>query len=857
MNKRYFAKLSNQELSYLCLSYYKQQGYSVEIIINERKRYLLLSKNNKLVFINLLLNYPSLLTTPEVIQELNQLRDLGEVYNCFNYRIISPYGFQKKAYKLEECNLILSDWKYLNTLNETSEVYDLFPHNDLAYRKIKEGFKYSNKVAVVKPTGTGKSVLISALINDYNNKNVLVLTPSNFIIDQIKKHISWQDSYHFMTYAKTMNLKQREVKTIQPDLIVLDEFHRCGADHWGKGVNAILETYPNAKVLGTTATPVRQLDDARNMADEMFEGNVVVNMTLNTAIHQKILPTPKYISALYTLDEEANKLIGSIKNSQHEDKQGFIDKIIQAKLDWEQAQGITQIFKKHIDSKTKKIIVFTKNIEHLEAMQENVKSWFKNAGFKDINTYLVYSTKNDNKEEFKRFENANSNSLHLLFAVDMLNEGIHVKGVDGVILLRSTESDNIYYQQIGRSLTVDFNKQPLILDLVNNFNNIKIRDFVSDYNSNTLQFLKDGIKNYKFSFSIQDETKDITELFQSFSNTIESWNIFIEKLTAFQKEFGHCNVPNSYEDKWLLTKVSSERTNYKNGTLHEDRIQQLENMGFVWNTSNDNWNKFIKKLTAFKNEFGHCNVPIKYSDKWLGKRVSYTRERFFDKKLKSEKVKQLEKLGFKWELQKDDSEKAWDIFIEKLTAFQNEFGHCNVPSSYSDKWLAIKLKNVRIQYRDNVLDKGRIQQLENMEFVWNTSNDSWNKFIKKLTAFKNEFGHCNVPNSYEDKFIIGKISQNRVYYKKGKLSKERIQQLEEIGFKWEPKKSENNKLWNIFIEKLTAFQKEFGHCNVPLRYEDSSLGNKVGKCRAYYKKGKLSKERIQQLEELGFKWELK
>ena len=51
----------------------------------------------------------------------------------------------------------------------------------------------------------------------------------------------------------------------------------------------------------------------------------------------------------------------------------------------------------------------------------------------------------------------------------MLNEGVHVEGISGVILFRPTISPIIYKQQIGRALTAGDNTTPLILDVVNNF----------------------------------------------------------------------------------------------------------------------------------------------------------------------------------------------------------------------------------------------------------------------------------------------------------------------------------------------------------------------------------------------------
>ena len=53
------------------------------------------------------------------------------------------------------------------------------------------------------------------------------------------------------------------------DLICLDEFHRIGAPGWGERVDELLKANPNAKIFGTTATPIRYLDKGRDMSDEI------------------------------------------------------------------------------------------------------------------------------------------------------------------------------------------------------------------------------------------------------------------------------------------------------------------------------------------------------------------------------------------------------------------------------------------------------------------------------------------------------------------------------------------------------------------------------------------------------------
>ena len=71
-----------------------------------------------------------------------------------------------------------------------------------------------------------------------------------------------------MIYANLLS-KNIEELAHEYDIIVLDEYHRCGAPKWGEKVNELLELlkkhYPDKKVIGTTATEIRFLDNEKNM----------------------------------------------------------------------------------------------------------------------------------------------------------------------------------------------------------------------------------------------------------------------------------------------------------------------------------------------------------------------------------------------------------------------------------------------------------------------------------------------------------------------------------------------------------------------------------------------------------------
>ena len=81
-----------------------------------------------------------------------------------------------------------------------------------------------------------------------------------------------------------------EIASLHPAYIIMDEFHRAGAEHWGEKVQKLLALCPDAKLLGPTATNVRYLDNNRDMAGELFDGRIASEMTLSEAIVQGILP---------------------------------------------------------------------------------------------------------------------------------------------------------------------------------------------------------------------------------------------------------------------------------------------------------------------------------------------------------------------------------------------------------------------------------------------------------------------------------------------------------------------------------------------------------------------------------------
>lgn len=357
-------------------------------------------------------------------------------------------------------------------------------HNDVAYKKVMATFKHSNRTCVCHPTGTGKSYIVAAVTEHFDK--VLILAPNNFVLRQQQSVIPWRKDIEYYSYIWLM-LHVTDI-TEHYDLIVLDEFHRTGADVWGAAVNLLLESQPQAKVLGTTATPIRYSDDNRDMSTELFNGNVASVMTIADAWRDNILPIPIYVTGFFNFDKLTQEVSDRISRSQQLDeerKRQNIFRINNMRLDWEKAYGVKFILTKHMPKDLRRVIVFCAHIDTLKDMRHTVSEWFWQAGFKVAGSYIIHSDQSEIKqsEQMTGFESNDGDGVRLMFAVNILNEGIHVPDVDAVIMLRTTESRIVYMQQMGRCLTAANSSNPVVLDLVDNITTTTaIRDFADEFN---------------------------------------------------------------------------------------------------------------------------------------------------------------------------------------------------------------------------------------------------------------------------------------------------------------------------------------------------------------------------------------
>ena len=739
---------------------------------------------------------------------------------------------------------------------------ELYPHNQETYDKIQEMWKTINRVAVIQATGTGKSFIILKCMFDLSDKKKVVLAPTEYIFEQLvhntKKEIT---NVEFITYAKIANMTIKEIESLNPSLIVLDEFHRCGAEHWGKGVQNLLDIFPDVKVLGTSATPIRYLDNERDMSDELFDGNMAVNLSLAEAIVKGILPMPKYISALYTFDEEIinlkNKIISS--HNPKEEKEKLLNKIELMRNKLNKSKGIPVILQKYLTHNNDKFIVFCKNKEHLNEMKSIVINWFKKTKlYNKIEIYTVYNGYENINIEFEAFKNNKSNSLKLLFVIDMLNEGIHIEDISGVILLRPTVSPIIYYQQIGRAIDAGNKNEPIIFDFVNNFDNIGAEQFINDLKKNRekeICYREKYQKNEDIDipeFIIYDEILDIKKLFNNIESDLHlkgDWDIWYEKLRKYYLDFKTFSFPKNKEvDKKLKNWVTAQRVYYKENKLSKEKIQKLNNINFTWNFTY-NWDYYYEKLFNYYTINNHSDIK-KSEDIKLGNWTIVQRRQRRNNKLTKEQIIKLNQLNFKWNV----DEEKWEKLFLLLVQYKDKYGNCMVPVSYIiddynlGKWVHWQRKHLKDK------DNDKVKKLNKIGFIWKVIDMNWEDTFNNLLKFKTKNGYCDIPKDYKcdnGTLLFNWFHNQKTFLKKGKLSSEKIKKFENAGILFNQNRSDY--AWYCKYEEYINYLKE-NQTDKVKKSDNLSLWQWGALQRHFYKKGKLSQEKIVLLKGINFDW---
>lgn len=627
---------------------------------------------------------------------------------------------------------------------------DLLKHNEIAYEKISGALASgTRKLAISHATGTGKSYLITKLFDDYKEYKKLVLVPSKYIKEQMETIFQKYNivNVDIMLYQKLIKLNDEEISCMDYQIIALDEFHHDTSKVWGGKVRKLVESHPDSIIFGTTATPIRS--DGINALDELFEGNCVSELPLSMAIAKKVVPLPVYVSALYSLDAELERLRAKVENATNTDdeKRELYNKIDSMRKQIEKSYGMPIILNKHIRDTEGKYLVFCKNKKHLAEIKDTVIEWFRIAGFKDIHSYVVHSTYEGKDKEYKAFCDDTSHNLKLLFCVNMLNEGLHLENISGVLLLRPTNSNIIWHQQIGRCIESNNSKSPVIIDAVNNFDSVQqgigllqeIKEAVAKEkeggNKDSEEY---GLTNID-TFFVTEYIQDVQDMFEKVEIQLkDSWDLYIRALEQYKEREGDCLVSSNHveilEDGTKLNlgiwvgNIRQAKKGTGKSLLTLKRIKQLDELGFAWKVKKENmFDKFYRYALLYRERYGHVNLNKK--DKIDGYSIGLVEHALFQEykkdKLSNEQINKLKVIGI-------------DITKGK---FDREFQ------------MKIRLAQKALSEGIEISQKNCMYQGVDL-YSWYMRNRS--KFTDEEIKFMNKL----IPNNYTRKVIVTNLNEN-------------------------------------------------------------------------------------------------
>lgn len=310
-----------------------------------------------------------------------------------------------------------------------------------------------NRTLLVLPTGCGKTIVFAKIAEECvcQGKRVLILAHRGELLDQAADKIrkstglgcalekaesscvgSW-----FRIVVGSVQTMMREKRLGQFsddyfDTIIIDEAHHCISDSYQR----VLQHFPEAEVLGVTATPDR--GDMRDMG-EYFE-SIAYEYTLPKAIKEG------YLSPIRALTLPLKMDLTGVGISAGDFKAGDLGTALDPYLD-----QIAEEMKNYCAGR--KTVVFLPLVKTSQKFRDVLCEH----GFRAAE---VNGESTDRAEVLQAFDRGDYN---VLCNSMLLTEGWDCPSVNCVVVLRPTKVRSLYSQMVGRGTRLSPGKDHLLL----------------------------------------------------------------------------------------------------------------------------------------------------------------------------------------------------------------------------------------------------------------------------------------------------------------------------------------------------------------------------------------------------------
>ena len=332
----------------------------------------------------------------------------------------------------------------------------LFDYQEDMKERIEKALRLHRSVMAQMPTGTGKTYLLTAVIDSFVSNNpkekVWIVAHRRELVSQIDETVRKFHSYSssktssLLSSVKAMSIQwlMRHYDEIEeePGMIVIDEAHHALA----KTYKEMWERFPKAKFLGLTATPCRL--NGKGFTD-LFDV-LVQSWSVPEFISKGRLATYDFVSI--KSDGVTQRLIDSLQkrgaDGDYQNKE--MDMLLNKKPSIERLYRSLEEF-----GKDRKGIVYAINISHAQ----KITKLYQEHGVKAI----AIDSKTPATERQQDIEAFKKGDIQVLVNVDIFSEGFDCPDVEFVQLARPTLSLAKYLQMVGRGLRVAKGKKNCVI----------------------------------------------------------------------------------------------------------------------------------------------------------------------------------------------------------------------------------------------------------------------------------------------------------------------------------------------------------------------------------------------------------
>ena len=332
---------------------------------------------------------------------------------------------------------------------------ELFDYQEDMKARIEKALCLHRSVMAQMPTGTGKTYLLTAVIDSFVRANpkakVWIVAHRRELVSQIDETVRKFQSYSSATSSLLSSVKAVSIQWLmrhydeieeEPGMIVIDEAHHALA----KTYKEMWERFPKAKFLGLTATPCRL--NGKGFTD-LFDV-LVQSWGVPEFISKGRLATYDFVSI--KSDGVTQRLIDSLQkrgaDGDYQNKE--MDMLLNKKPSIERLYRSLEEF-----GKDRKGIVYAINISHAQ----KITKLYQEHGVKAI----AIDSKTPVTERQQDIEAFKKGDIQVLVNVDIFSEGFDCPDVEFVQLARPTLSLAKYLQMVGRGLRVAKGKKNCVI----------------------------------------------------------------------------------------------------------------------------------------------------------------------------------------------------------------------------------------------------------------------------------------------------------------------------------------------------------------------------------------------------------